>query len=73
MRIIRLAFKETCPHCKHQTDTNGDSSYLVCENCGGGWNSSIYFEPYQKQNPFKNPPIPQGNDRRIRPLSPMSK
>ena len=66
MKIIKLAFIEKCPHCEHQNEVSGTEKWLQCENCEGGWFSTMYVGKSEKPNPFKDSPVPQGYDRRIR-------
>jgi hypothetical protein len=64
MRLIRIAFKKRCPWCKHvnKFDLLEEEE---CQNCG----ASLGHVRDKLTNPFKDSPVPQGYDRRIRSSS----
>jgi len=66
MKIIKIAFNEKCPHCSHLNKIPINNKWLVCENCGGGWESSLHGGRYEEPRIFLDSPVPQGYDRRIR-------
>jgi len=66
MRIIKIAFKEECPHCGYQNEINVKDRWIVCENCGGGWEPFMYSGKVDDPQPFKDPPFPVLDNRSIR-------
>jgi len=65
-KLYNILFTTTWSPTSTVGSIEPEEEWVECESCGGGWRSYMHSKRIEEPKLFRDSPLPQGYDRRIR-------